>query len=671
MAFQVIFEGLKENSPEKREFVKGKLIEKFKVPSDKAERMIASAPIVVKKGLTQDQANKYKSALESIGAIATINLIADETDIVKESAPTPIDQAPIPAKTVEPPQASSQASSIVEVSNPEVVKISESKPLPPLFAEVESPAPKQNALDSDYPIFYEANEVKDEKLNKQPLGKATARQTNASIDSYKTTPDLPEMTSDLKGDAATIQQPIANKPNQVKGEWWQSVKVLNPLYDETAKYVTPISSGRVSANDYGFSIAHPTIERIPYDDVQLISTFQMGFGASPRLFIDIFVSSSPRPIRLDIDLINFPSFGLTRPDDLSDRISAAVTALIERNYSVVIDLTTYKLLKDKTKIKIVASDREIEKYCGKLQLEVEKGLSPEANTNIITCQQANELLNSQDPWVSAPPQAFPYANQVPPTMMTPAPGMPPNQAGFNPNFPPSAMSPEAYNTQPIRPANTAPGMNQNPTQMAPPVRQPYPLQQPYPPNQAQPYPPNQAQPYPPNQAQPYPPNQGQYPPPNPGFSPNPMPYQQPNQPQYQPYAAPPPQMASGPRPPFAPPMPNQPNAMYQPPPFAPPVPGQLPVASPIGQTYSDATRNSELTKAFEDAQSALIFSIVGLICTCLFPLSVVGLIKSQNALKILDKYGITENRSKAMVAKVISIISLVFSAIMLLRFFMN
>ena len=653
MAFQVIFEGLKEDSPEKREFVKSKLVEKFKVPNDKAERMIASAPIIVKKGLTQDQANKYKSALESIGALATINLIADETDIVKESAATPIDQAPIPAKTVEPPQASSQASSIVEVSSPEVVKISESKPLPPLFGEIESPAPKQNALDSDYPVFYEANEAKDENLNRKPLGKATARQTNASIDSYKTTPDLPEMTSDLKGDAATIQQPLANKPNQVKGEWWQSVKVLNPLYDETAKSVTPISSGRVSANDYGFSIAHPTIERIPYDDVQLISTFQMGFGASPRLFIDIFVSSSPRPIRLDIDLINFPSFGLTRPDDLADRISAAVTALIERNYSVVIDLATYKLLKDKSKIKIVASDREIEKYCGKLQLEVEKGLTPEANPNIITCQQANELLNSQDPWVSAPPQAFPYANQVPPTMMTPAPGMPPNQAGFNPNFPPGAMSPEAYNTQPIRPANTSPGMNQNPTQMAPPVRQSYPLQQPYPPNQAQPYPPNQAQPYPPNQ--------GQYPPPTPGYSPNPMPYQ-PNQPQYQPYA-PPPQMAPGPRPPFAPPMPNQPNAMYQPPPFAPPVPGQLPVASPIGQTYSDATRNSEVVKAFEDAQSALIFSIVGLICTCLFPLSVVGLIKSQNALKILDKYGITENRSKATVAKDISIISLVFSLI--------
>ncbi|MBK7993056.1 MAG: hypothetical protein IPK14_06415 [Blastocatellia bacterium] len=670
MAFQVIFEGLKEDSPEKREFVKSKLIEKFKVPNDKAERMIASAPIVVKKGLTQDQANKYKSALESIGAIATINLIADETDHIKESAPIPVEQAPIAAKSVsnvsnEAPQPSPK----VEEVSPEIVKISESKPLPPLFGEVENSAPKQNALDSDYPVFYEAKEAKDESLNKKPLGKATARQTDASIDPYKTTPGLPEMTSDLKGDAATIQQPIADKPNQVKGEWWQSVKVLNPLYDEAAKSVTPISSGRVSANDYGFSIAHPTIERIPYDDVQLISTFQMGFGASPRLFIDIFISSSPRPIRLDVDLINFPSFGLTRPDDLADRISAAVTALIERNYSVVIDLATYKLLKDKTKIKIVASDREIEKYCGKLQLEVEKGLSSEANPNIITCQQANELLNSQDPWVNAPPQAFPYANQVPPTMMTPAPGMPPNQAGFNPNYPP-AMSPEAYNTQPIRPANTAPGINQNPTQMAPPVRQSYPLQQPYPPAQAQPYPHNQAQPYSPNQAQPYPPNQGQYPPPSPGYSPNPMPYQQPNQPQYQPYAQPP-QMAPGPRPPFAPPMPNQPNAMYQPPPFAPPVPGQLPVASPIGQTYSDATRNSEVVKAFEDAQSALIFSIVGLICTCLFPLSVVGLIKSQNALKILDKYGITENRSKATVAKVISIISLVFSAIMLLRFFMN
>ncbi|KAF0249770.1 MAG: hypothetical protein FD167_832, partial [bacterium] len=156
-------------------------------------------------------------------------------------------------------------------------------------------------------------------------------------------------------------------------------------------------------------------------------------------------------------------------------------------------------------------------------------------------------------------------------------------------------------------------------------------------------------------------------PPPPAF---PFPGQQSNPyapPQNRPYA--PPQMAQNQQFPYAPPMPGQPPSVYQPPGFAP-MPGQFPVASPLGQ-YSNPNISNEVEKASQEANTALILSIVGLVCTCLFPLSVVGLIKAQNALKILDQYGIQQNRGKAMAAKVISIIALVFSAFLLLSRFLN
>jgi hypothetical protein len=647
MPFQVIFEGLKDDTLEQRELVKSKLIEKFKLPPEKAERMMASAPIVVKKGLTQDQANKYKSALESIGAIATVRLVPDETDLPPEQSAIPIDQAPIPAKAIQPqPPLPPLPSPIVE--QPAEIKISESKPLPPLFLEEKpAPAPKPNPLESDYPIFYAESASATESPE-------SAKNPASTIDPYKTNAQTPQV-NDLHPEAATIQQPASSsaRTTNISGEWWQTVQVLNPPFDESAKSVTPISSGRISANEVGFSISHPMIERIPFGDVQIISACQIGTGANPKLYVDIFIASTPRPIRLDLDLMNFATFGLTRLDDPAERLASAVTALLDRNHFLTLDLATYKLLKDKTKVKIVASEREIEKYCGKLQIEVDKGLSPEVNSNIVSCQQANELLSSSDPWVSAPPPSFPFPGQAPPMFNSAMPGRPP-QGGF-PNAPGQIMPPDAYTTQPVRQPNTMPGISQNPTQMSPPVRSPQ-----APPQQAPP------QPYPPPYSQ-QPPNSAYPPPPAPGFGPQSNPYVPPQNQPYsnRPYA--PPQMAPGQNaPPYAPPMSGQSPALYQPPGFA--AQGQFPVSSPMGQ-YNNPNISNEVNKASEEANTALILSIVGLICGCLSPLAIVGLIKAQNALKIFDQYGIQQNRNKAAWAKGVAIVALVFYAIILLSWF--
>lgn len=75
----------------------------------------------------------------------------------------------------------------------------------------------------------------------------------------------------------------------------------------------------------------------------------------------------------------------------------------------------------------------------------------------------------------------------------------------------------------------------------------------------------------------------------------------------------------------------------------------------------------ELGKARSNAQNALIFSIIGFLCC--FPLSIVGLVKSQEALKVFDKYHIEDDRGKAVAAKVIAIAGLVLYALFFLMRF--
>ncbi|MEW6730676.1 MAG: ribosomal protein L7/L12, partial [Acidobacteriota bacterium] len=92
MQFQVIFESAGSNTQEEKALIKEKLIEKFKVAPEKAERMVNSTPIVVKKGLTQEQAEKYKAALESIGAQASISVLEEgKSEIEQRQDITPQD----------------------------------------------------------------------------------------------------------------------------------------------------------------------------------------------------------------------------------------------------------------------------------------------------------------------------------------------------------------------------------------------------------------------------------------------------------------------------------------------------------------------------------------------------------------------------------------------------
>jgi hypothetical protein len=618
MEFQVVFESLQESSPEERELIKKKLIEKFKVPAEKAERMIKSAPIVVKKGLTEDQANKYRSALESIGARASIKSIADQ-------------QTEQEIKQVAEPAA---APTVIEpVAPPEPIRTDvATKPVP----EGLTPAqPEQDFLVLQHDFDKRSQSVPPAPAPPMdPFKDPFKTQVSPSTtDPFKT--QVSRSTAEQKTDTPSGQlhpsptdetemptqtQPAMTADNaDVAGQWWEKAYVLNPPFDESVPSITPITSGRVSTQPNGFSVSHPMIEKIRFDEILLLSVFQLGLNTTARLLIDIFISTLRRPVRLQADLIDYNTFSFPGSQDPGEQLASFIKYLLEQNRNIVIDLATYRYLKERERLKIVRTDRDIEKYCGKLQSEVEKGLSPESNENVITWRAANEILGEEDPWALPPVPAFPPPVPQPGAMDSPFP-------------------PNVYATQPMRPPATA-------TPITPPPPQPQPYQ---------------------------PPQQGY----SPGYAPPPPKYGPPaGTPQAPPFGMPAPQQPPPVRPPdiyqgpgqYAGPMPGQ---------FpAPPLPGQMQAPMPgqmQGFGYVNPAMEFEINKARDNAQTALILSIIGVLpCGCLFPLSILGLIKAQDALQIMDTYGIQDERSKAVAAKIIAIAGLILNALIIMSRFLR
>lgn len=634
MQFQVIFESLAVDTPEERALLKERLIEKFKVPADKAERMVNTAPIVVKKGLTQEQAQKYKSALESIGARASIRLVVEESGAETAASPAAQQNTILNAPTVIEPGTRAEGRSTSPTEATKTANPITAEPDFPIFYQPGDDASQASLID---PYKTQATDaLKDAlKTNISPPITPPYPPVNPTVASAPIKPPAPPAKI-IEMEAPTQMQPPLPPPTRAipadyqPGEWWKTARVLNPPFDEGARSITPVTSGRVSEQQQGFSISHPMIEQITYDSIQALCAFQIGTGTAAKLYVDVFNTVSPRPIRLDASFINYKTFGIAPNDNQAEQVASFVKTLLDRNRDIVIDLATYRFLKDTTRVKTVPTDRDVEKYCGRMISEIETGLDATVNPNVISCEEANGLFDQPDPWAPALPP--------PPPPPPPGPGLAPGQ------FPP----PGPYSTQPMRPPGTAQPMGPGPAGMQPPP----PPRPPFgaPPQQFQPpYAPGQ-QPYPPTMPQP-PMPQPMQPPPRPGtFAPPPM-QQQP------PFGM---SMPKGPMPNQMPNVYQGPNQGYAMANQFPPPPGMMPnFANPNMEFYAN--------KAREGAKSALLFSILGFFCC--FPLAIVGLIKAQEALQIINSYNMESERGKAQAAKVIAIVALVFQAIGILMNF--
>ncbi len=533
MEYQVIFERLDGLTDAEKDAIRRRLIDKFKVPEDKAEKMITAAPLIVKKGLTFEQAQKYKIALESIGARASLRSEGEE---------------PTSQPTATPERRSENTRDIDEKSTSEIVV-------------------SKTSLE-DVPVFYQA--VDD---------LATKAQDAVSVDPLKTRVSQPiqklasETPSTPPDEVSTNIMPPVNAAKEGE-EWWNNAWILNPPYDENAQPLIPLTTGKISKQARGLGTSHPMIDQIAYEQIRLVCVFQVS-GQPTRIMVDVFTSTMTRPVRFDARLINFGSFSLDSMESIHDRVSEFLKFLLQTNRSILIDLATYRFLKDKTLIKTVQKETDVERYVGKLQTELESGAEAGKNPHLIRWRDAAELLEQEDPWAPKPPPQ-------------------PQQPVYDPTRPmPPLVRPEQPPTMPL-------GYTNNPFPQ-PQFQQPAPFVPPFRPEPGQP------------------PFLGQAPMPG----------------QFQQFG----QMA--------------------------PAPGYYmnPPVNPMAE--------QEVSRARSNAQTALIFSIVGLLCGCLFPLSIVGLIKAQDALQVMDSYGIEADRSKAVAAKTIAIIGLVINALFILMRFLN
>jgi hypothetical protein len=87
--YEVLFMGPAADTVGERERVIQGLQARFNLSRERAERLIQRAPIVVKRGLTEKERDRYVEALHSIGAIVRVREYSHPGDMKREGGPTP------------------------------------------------------------------------------------------------------------------------------------------------------------------------------------------------------------------------------------------------------------------------------------------------------------------------------------------------------------------------------------------------------------------------------------------------------------------------------------------------------------------------------------------------------------------------------------------------------
>ncbi|MCS6883791.1 MAG: hypothetical protein RMM17_06260 [Acidobacteriota bacterium] len=379
--YHVIFERLDEAiSEQEKAIIQSKLAEKFKLSEDKAKKIITTAPLVVKKVSTLEEARKYKSALESIGARARIVLLKTEADSQQPDSHTsenfPRQTSEIPAKL----------------------------------------------------------EVTQESLGEELLTEDESAKPGPTPSSLQTPADLQE------------------------DPWWKDAWIVNIPYEKSARPLSPITIGKISKRRREIITSHPVFSRIDYNDLQLISVFQLTNG---KIFLDLFLRDTMRPARIEASLINFPSFEISTGNLKSD-VAELVKQLLKGNKSAFVDLPTYRFLKDDELIKIVYKESDVEQYLGSLKEKLASGLEPGKSQYLVRWCDGLELLKQEDPWLPAQPQVPPppLTTQTPPSIAS-ATNVPPATSPLTSaqtheatHFPPVGFTHFPPTSQPLQTANT-------------------------------------------------------------------------------------------------------------------------------------------------------------------------------------------------------------------------
>ena len=85
--YEILFIGPADNTVEERERVIQGLQARFNLSRKRSEQLLQRAPIVVKRGLTENERDRYIEALHSIGAMVQVRKYGE--NIREERGPTP------------------------------------------------------------------------------------------------------------------------------------------------------------------------------------------------------------------------------------------------------------------------------------------------------------------------------------------------------------------------------------------------------------------------------------------------------------------------------------------------------------------------------------------------------------------------------------------------------
>ncbi len=226
------------------------------------------------------------------------------------------------------------------------------------------------------------------------------------------------------GSSAETPAPVAPEP-----DWLDHLKVFSPSFLPESGSVLVMTAATGQLNGDSLVLGHPLLASTKLTDIRLVSVFRT---EDDRWFVDLFCRNQTRPIRIDSEVIGFPSFGIGGTLRRPEAITGLIRFIHQKSRKTGVDLATYRFLKNPAAVRTFPNTKATEFYLARLTADI---LTPEAafSTSIfVTGKSADLLLGNPDPWLNpvAPPTFIP-----PPVQTSPAFSQPPPPVQY-PTYPP-------------------------------------------------------------------------------------------------------------------------------------------------------------------------------------------------------------------------------------------
>lgn len=224
--------------------------------------------------------------------------------------------------------------------------------------------------------------------------------------------------------------------------WWERLTVYSPPFDPTAPPVMTMTAATCRAQGQSLFLGHPQLATVDIADIRLVSVFKIEDG---RWFIDLYCRHQVRPVRMNAENVDFASFNLSTPLQPAAAITAFLEFILVRSPQTLIDLTTFRFLRNPESVRLFPELRAAETYQARLTADVMANSIDAVNRSFLTGKEAELYRDLEDPWsrpIDPPAAAAPAGFQPPPeSFFTTKTQYPPPVAPPQPYFQPPPAAP--------------------------------------------------------------------------------------------------------------------------------------------------------------------------------------------------------------------------------------